>query len=684
MASCLRGVLFVRDTRKGRTLRRIYTAAMNRRFKLQAMLLSCSEMKTMRSSGDSHSSLYQKLHDIDFPIFIGSDGRPALVLGEKPDYPKLIIVSVPRSGTHFTARLAAALGFVFAGLHLSPDGTAGSLQDRRFMRPAGEDFDIWKTYEMGLSDVLLMLRPGQFVQGHIPFSSDMVSVLRGTKLIYPVRNLRNVVISGMRFIADLHKRGTKFAAHLDQSWCDTTDGPEKVIRYLKSFGEGLPKLIEKISPWRNLPETFEFDFDRIGTTRERIDDSTDHLAALANFLEIETSDEKITKILALVFEQGSATWTGQLSDYRQYWSESVEEAFQSLGLGDYSITSAPMSVTAEVEAQVNAGESPSGNRPRVSEEPGPAILQPAGLSPAAASSESSASALRPLGFRLIESHKSVDPPPGRRSTAFPPGGGRYLLDLVPGASAAFGLRRLSQPNDGPIIRLRGSTSREGVEFGTVQDGALNVRAIAEAFCDSSATCVEWIDQSQYSNSATAGMTGPMYVCPSIHTGPMMRFGPLVLLRSLVSLEGLTGFSIFAFFRAASIANATSIARWQKAGAFVVFPYHTGDVIVGIDGGVAGGVPLGIVPGEFSVHGVVWKRGATDGFATYRNGSIVAQRRAANTPIGVGGEPLFVGSYDGQREPFAGDLVELIIWPRALADDEVRVVSENMRQAFALP
>src|SRR5205807_3049695 len=62
--------------------------------------------------------------------------------------------------------------------------------------------------------------------------------------------------------------------------------------------------------------------------------------------------------------------------------------------------------------------------------------------------------------------------------------------------------------------------------------------------------------------------------------------------------------------------------------------------------------------------------------------VVARGMAGNTPITVGGAPLIIGSYNGLSEHFTGDLVELIVWPRALSEAEIRRVSEDMQLAVS--
>jgi hypothetical protein len=274
---------------------------------------------------------------------------------------------------------------------------------------------------------------------------------------------------------------------------------------------------------------------------------------------------------------------------------------------------------------------------------------------------------------------ALDPPPGRSSASW--GDVSHLLDLVPGALAAFGLRRLRAGIDCATMRLRREIDGREEDFSNLPDGQLDTPAIGQFIGSSAAFCTAWYDQSQHRNHAEPIGIGPTFELSPGDGGPMLRFRPPAQLCSGAMLERLSAFSIFAVFRAATVLEGRSVARWQKGGDCVVFPYHTGKVLVGIHNGPIDDIPLGINPGKFEVHGVVWERGASKGFATYRNGDLVARRLALNSPITVHNEPLFIGSYGGIAEHFSGELVELVIWPRALSANEIRAVSENMRQCW---
>ena len=263
----------------------------------------------------------------------------------------------------------------------------------------------------------------------------------------------------------------------------------------------------------------------------------------------------------------------------------------------------------------------------------------------------------------------------------------YLLDLVPGAAAAFGLRclrtALARDAAGMIARLRRDADGSSEDVGALADGHLDVGAVARLLGGRKPSFAAWYDQSGHANHAYPIRAWPEFEISPDSGRAMLRFRPPAQLRSPVTLEGLNAFSIFAAFRAATAEAARSVARWQNEGDFVVFPYHTGNVLIGWHNAPFDALPVGVAPGEFAVYGIVWQRGAEDGFATYRNGAPVAQQTARDAPIAVRHEPLFIGSYAGLGEHFEGDLVELIIWPRALSEGEVQLVSADMAGAIPL-
>ncbi len=283
----------------------------------------------MHASSIDRKLLYEKLHRLSFPVFLEEDGTPVLFGGGRAGAPKFLLISVPRSGTHLAAELLRALGLVFAGLHLSADGTPGTAQDRRFFLPTLTGSD-WKDYELSLPEIIRLMRPGQFVQGHIPFSPDFSPFPDRVAIVYVERNLRDVLISSMRFVEQLNASGVKLPEELEVGWCGTPNTPAKFIRYLRSFGVGVIDLTESISPWQALPQAFTLEFDRIAKP-VHLDDAIVHLCELADFIGIEQSEDRLLEILDSRVGATTATWTGKLSDFHEFWSDEVEQVFDELG-----------------------------------------------------------------------------------------------------------------------------------------------------------------------------------------------------------------------------------------------------------------------------------------------------------------------------------------------------------------
>ncbi len=189
-------------------------------------------------------------------------------------------------------------------------------------------------YELSLADVIRLLKPGQFVQGHVPFSPDLVAHLDRVAVIYVDRDLRDVLVSSMRFVEQLVRSGVTYTDDMDITWCGTPDTPAKLISYLRGFGAGVADLIESISPWQALPEAFTLDFDRI-TKPTQIDEAIEHLGEIADFVGIERSEEQLREILKSRVGADTATWTGRLSNFREIWSDDVERVFDEIGFRRY-------------------------------------------------------------------------------------------------------------------------------------------------------------------------------------------------------------------------------------------------------------------------------------------------------------------------------------------------------------
>lgn len=280
--------------------------------------------------------MFSRLSELAFPVVLEPGGDPALVLGGHGSS-SVLIATVPKSGTHLAAELLSGLGLLDARIHLSPNADIDWAEDRRYLVP-GEahrgpvfptDASSWKRYPIPFGTVMGLVRPGQFVQGHVPFVlPNQALELAGAKVVYVRRRLRDMVISAMRFVETLNlPRG----GDLDTMWWGAPETPEKVIAYLDSYGRGFVPLTAALAPWRGRPETIELDFDLV-VDPARTNEAVSHLLELADHVGAETNESEIGEVMRKAVFSPTATWTGRLSRHEEWWTDAVEAKFIEIGL----------------------------------------------------------------------------------------------------------------------------------------------------------------------------------------------------------------------------------------------------------------------------------------------------------------------------------------------------------------
>ena len=263
------------------------------------------------------------------PVFY-NDGQDDLLLWSqcRPGRGKAIVLSLPRSGTHFCSALLERLGLIYAGVHLSPQLEEAVVQDRRSLRLDGLGRPYWQEYPLAPPDVFSLVGPGQFIQGHVPFSAASAAALADFKIVLARRNLRDVAVSAMRFVAGLYLRGRAFRPDLDVAWCALPDGPDKMLAYLASFGAGIAVHAHRMAPWEALPNTFVADFDVLNGPDP--EPAIAAVMALAGFLGVPVSAARAHAVRLRARGQVTPTWSGKLSDWRAFWNDQVETAFQAI------------------------------------------------------------------------------------------------------------------------------------------------------------------------------------------------------------------------------------------------------------------------------------------------------------------------------------------------------------------
>jgi hypothetical protein len=135
-----------------------------------------------------------------------------------------------------------------------------------------------------------------------------------------------------------------------------------------------------------------------------------------------------------------------------------------------------------------------------------------------------------------------------------------------------------------------------------------------------------------------------------------------------------------FFVVTRGSNYQSMIRWQP-GDWIVYPWGNGDLIQTQNGGTADGIDAGLMVDEWNLAGAVIDTGTTNGVRTFRNGLLQGQKTYATAWATL--NPLYIGSIGGGGEYMTGEIAELIIYNRALNDNERRQVERYLMEKYGL-
>ena len=130
----------------------------------------------------------------------------------------------------------------------------------------------------------------------------------------------------------------------------------------------------------------------------------------------------------------------------------------------------------------------------------------------------------------------------------------------------------------------------------------------------------------------------------------------------------TQFSIEYWFKGTSYQSAVRI---QNGSGYIVAGWN-GYHIISSDGGTASGISVGAGATDGNWHhiAVTWKKNTVNGFKSYLDGVLVAQRNSANVNLPVITSGGYLGAYNGAGEWMNGTLDEVRIWKRELSQTEI--------------
>jgi trimeric autotransporter adhesin len=137
-----------------------------------------------------------------------------------------------------------------------------------------------------------------------------------------------------------------------------------------------------------------------------------------------------------------------------------------------------------------------------------------------------------------------------------------------------------------------------------------------------------------------------------------------------ALDVLNAITIEYWFKGSNIQSAV---RVQNGSGYIVAGWSTGLHIISSDGGTTGGLSVGATAMNGNWHHVAmtWQRNTTNGFKSYLDGQLVAQRTSLDVALPSINSGMYLGAYNGTSEFMNGTLDEVRVWNVARTQAQIQ-------------
>jgi hypothetical protein len=257
------------------------------------------------------------------PVFLNAAGEVCLRREAGAGAAPVITVSVPKSGTYLFAEVLAALGVQKLDIHLDLLG----FMDLRYCSTEfaiGHDTEAF--VQVPSERVLPIIRPGQFAVSHLHCTPEIEARLAGFKVLFTCRDMRDVLVSIMRYVAKQRTVGNKE----DEGWERLPTGPDKMEKFLGRYGEHYMTYIAKMRDWAVRPGVLGITFEEIQGDFGR-DRQLACVRRMAEFLGLERTDTELDGALRKSLGKETITFSGQRTTRDDVWSDRVEDYFVKHG-----------------------------------------------------------------------------------------------------------------------------------------------------------------------------------------------------------------------------------------------------------------------------------------------------------------------------------------------------------------
>jgi hypothetical protein len=232
---------------------------------------------------------------------------------------RLLINTIPKSGTYLLDLILSEIGYRGIGLHLIPN----ECHDNRGVPPEMIHRDPFsRRIFCPASAVARVLAPREYAVGHVN-DEDQLRLIdqEGVRMIHCMRDLRDVLVSLFQF----KRKSVDPQAPAEHVWLGM-EGREAFLAFLCA------------SAARELVDLREFAamMPRLPGVKLRFEDLTAGIIPAPQLAALEAIEEglgvMIAETLPRCLGQDTSTLSGQRSDWRDLWSPTAEEFFIRSGL----------------------------------------------------------------------------------------------------------------------------------------------------------------------------------------------------------------------------------------------------------------------------------------------------------------------------------------------------------------
>ena len=267
-----------------------------------------------------------------FPVnhcqYINKDLSLCFEPNRSPIDDRIFILTVPKSGTYLIAKIFENFGIVNCGVHVATD----IIQDNRFadeqiLRVQPGIYTISAPLDISVD----LICPGQFAFGHIPCSKNEQSLLGVFRKVFSFRDLRDVIISLVRYYESRKVKITKpERLVLYEKFKELLMGSKKMFYWFELWGSEIETLIRYMSPWKDCQDVFQLKFEVLMG-----DYGKEHQISLLNdlcrFVGLDIDEDKIEEALRDSIGSDTLTYSGKRSSYSQWWNNDIDELYRSYG-----------------------------------------------------------------------------------------------------------------------------------------------------------------------------------------------------------------------------------------------------------------------------------------------------------------------------------------------------------------